>query len=575
MSFDSKALEKIEFIYGSDDAPELLNEVKSIIKKYQFNLQNSPPEHPEWDQEDIILITYGDVILPANGSGNKLQTLAEFLTNRLDDSINTVHILPFFSSSSDMGFSVIDYKEVRDDLGRWHDIENLSKKYKVMADLVINHTSRYSDWFENFQIGKDPGKDYFIEVDPAIDLSMAVRPRSSPLLTAVKTHEGLRYVWTTFSDDQIDLDFTNPNVLLEFIDIFMFYLSKGIRLVRLDAIGYLWKKVGTSSIHLKETHQVVKLFRDIVDYIEEDVALITETNVPFEENVSYFGDGDETHMIYQFSLPPLLLHAILTENAQYLSRWAENLPEPPKGCTYFNFTSSHDGIGVRPIEGLVPEEEFDYLIESTEERGGFISYKQNSDGTQSPYELNITYYDIFAKPGEDDSDLQVKRYLCSQIIALSLQGVPGIYFNNLTATRNHIDGVAQTGEKRAINRKQWEGSELRKALQNSSSTASYIFKKYKEILNIRKKHPAFSPEASQQVLNLGDHFFGLCRTSHKAGETIICISNVSNTDRSIPAEDLKIYIQGASMVVNLLTSEELSLQERLTLTSFETVWLKL
>ena len=575
MSFESKVQKKLEFIYGSDKAPSVLKKVKEIVKNYNFEILDPPVKHPEWDQEDIILITYGDVILPANGSANKLQTLAEFLTNRLGDTINSVHVLPFFSSSSDMGFSVIDYKEVRDDLGHWRDIENLSNKYQVMADLVINHTSRYSDWFENYQLGEDPGKDYFIEVDPAVDLSMAVRPRSSPLLTAVKTHEGLRYVWTTFSDDQIDLDFNNPDVLLEFIDIFMFYLSKGIRLVRLDAIAYLWKKVGTSSIHLKETHQIVKLFRDIVDHIPEDVGLITETNVPFEENVSYFGEGDETHMIYQFSLPPLLLHALLTENAQYLSRWASSLPEPPKGCTYFNFTSSHDGIGVRPIEGLVPDEEFDYLVESTEERGGFVSYKQNSDGTQSPYELNITYYDIFAKPGVKDSELQVKRYLCSQIIALSLQGVPGIYFHNLTATRNYVDGVAQTGDKRAINRKQWEGKELRKALQDSNSTASFIFNRYKEILEVRKQEKAFSPQARQQVLNLGHRFFGITRMTRDGEEVILCISNVTNEKQQIDLDDIRHYTKGTQEVIDLLTAEKVQLRESFPLVPFQTIWLKL
>src|SRR5699024_1405846 len=441
MSLDDRLLEHLDFLYGTEDSNRLLQQIKEMISSYDFGQDNISANEKRWNQEDVILITYGDVVLPRNGSSGKLQTLAAFVSKQLGDAVNTIHILPFFPSSSDQGFSVIDYREVRDDLGNWNNIEDLSQKYNIMADLVINHTSRFSDWFENYRMGKEPGKDYFIEVDPSSDLSSVTRPRNSPLLTTVETDGGLRYVWTTFSEDQVDLDFSNPDVLLEFVDIFLFYLSKGISLIRLDAVAYLWKEIDTNSIHLKETLQIIKLFRDLMDHIAPNAALITETNVPFDENINYFGEGDEAHMIYQFSLPPLLLHAILKEKGQYITQWAKELPEPPEGCTYFNFTASHDGIGVRPLEGLVPDEEFDYLVQSTQERGGCVSYKENSDKSQSPYELNITFYDAFAEPGKEDTQLQIKRYLCSQIIMLSLQGVPGIYFHNLTATKNHLPGV--------------------------------------------------------------------------------------------------------------------------------------
>lgn len=575
MSLESKALKRLDFLYGSDVSSGLLAEIKNLIEKYRYEILETPPERKPLSQEDAVLITYGDVILPKNGSTNKLQTLADFLTNRLGDTVNSVHILPFFQSSSDQGFSVMDYKKVRDDLGQWDDIEELAKEYRVMADLVINHTSRFSDWFENYQIREEPGRDYFIEIDPSADLSNVIRPRSSPLLTAVKTSDGLRYVWTTFSDDQIDLDFSNPDVLLEFIDIFLFYLSKGIKMVRLDAIAYLWKKVGTNSIHLEETHQVVKLFRDIVDHIDPDVTLITETNVPFDENVSYFGDGDEAHMIYQFSLPPLLLHAILTENSEYLSRWAADLPEPPEGCTYFNFTASHDGIGVRPLEGLVPDEEFNYLVQGMKDRGGFVSYKQNSDGSQSPYELNITFYDAFSEPGQKDTDLQVQRYLCSQIIMLSLKGVPGIYFHNLTATQNYIEGVTETGVKRDINRKQWKKDELEKHLKSTTNTGFKVLNEYKRILKIRKQHPAFSPTAEQEVLDLNDNFFGICRQSEQENEAILCISNITGKERSIPFKKLQNYVNGDEKLLNLLEDEKRSVNPDLFLKPFESVWLEL
>lgn len=575
MTFEDKISQRLAFIYDEETAESLVKKVKGLIDRYQFNSAEGQKPRSSWDENDVILITYGDVISQNGRDNHKLGLLENFLSEYVDDAINSVHILPFFPSSSDEGFSVIDYKEVRDDLGQWSDIERLADKYHVMADLVINHTSRFSEWFKNYQIRKEPGKDYFIEIDPAENLSEVTRPRSSPLLTAVKTTEGLRYVWTTFSDDQIDVDFSNPDVLLEFIDIFLFYLSRGIRLVRLDAIAYLWKEVGTKSIHLEETHQVVKLFRDIVDYIDPDRTLITETNVPFDENISYFGDGDEAHMIYQFSLPPLLLHALLTENTQYLTKWALELPEPPKGCTYFNFTASHDGIGVRPLEGLVPDEDFDFLIKGTEERGGFVSYKQNADDSQSPYELNITYFDAFAEPGREESEIQLKRYLCSQIIMLSLQGVPGIYFHNLTATKNHVEGVVETGQKRAINRKKWNYEELKSQLDDESNIAHLVLEFYKKILNIRKQHPAFSPIADQEVLDLNDQLFAFYRTAENESEKVLVMSNMTSEHVEIPYEEAQSLVEEKEELKNLISGKVVSISPELILEPFETLWLKL
>lgn len=574
MNFDDKVADRLENLYGPEQKFELLAQIKKLIAGYEFVPEEEKSSTRSWSQNDAVLITYGDVITPQNGIRNKLQTLTEFITDRLGDAVNTVHILPFFPSSSDKGFSVINYKEVRDDLGQWSDIEFLSQRYNVMADLVINHTSRFSDWFENYQIRKDPGKDYFIEVDSTTDLSKVTRPRSSSLLTTVETSDGLRYVWSTFSADQIDLDFSNPDVLLEFLDIFLFYLSKGIKFIRLDAVAYLWKKIGTDSIHLDETHEVVKLFRDIADHINQDIALITETNVPFEENVSYFGNGDEAHMIYQFSLPPLLLHAILTENAEYLSSWAQDLPDPPEGCTYFNFTASHDGIGVRPLEGLVPDEDFDYLIDSTEARGGFVSFKTDSDGSKSPYELNITYFDAFSEPGKEVTELQFKRYFCSQIIMLGLKGVPGVYFHNITATRNYSRGVAETGERRTINRKQWGENELKNRLDSSVSVTSRTLERYRNLLKIRKKHSAFSPEASQEIINFGSDFFAFLRHDIKGGEKILCVSNVTRKSQSIPAKAFKDIFKG-DQVKDILSSEQRDLRPGLDLCPFQTVWLQL
>lgn len=574
MKFKHELFEHLAFIYDETTAETIVNRIGVLLDHYQFQARDNRDERTPWDEKDAILITYGDII-NKNGSsdGHKIRLLEDFLNRYVEGVINSVHILPFFPSSSDEGFSVIDYKQVRDDLGQWSDVERLAGKYRLMADLVINHTSRFSEWFKNYQMRKDPGMEYFIEIDPSTNLSEVTRPRNSPLLTTVYTSDGLRYVWSTFSNDQIDLDFSNPDVLIEFIDIFLFYLSKGIRLIRLDAIAYLWKEIGTTSIHLEKTHCIVKLFRDIIDHIDPYGTLITETNVPFEENVSYFGEGDEAHMIYQFSLPPLVLHALLTENSRYLTDWALELPEPPEGCTYFNFTASHDGIGVRPLEGLVPDEEFEYLIESTRERGGFVSYKTNADGTQSPYELNITYFDAFAEPGREETALQLKRYLCSQIIMMSLQGVPGIYFHNLVATENYIAGVLDNGKKRSINRRKWAFSELKERLEDESSPAHIVLDFYKKALSIRKEHPSFSPAAGQEIVPLGSELLAFIRQSAHTDEEILVISNMTGEQTKVPENKLTAFAQEGEELRNLLDDSRRSITPELMLDPFETLWL--
>ena len=346
------------------------------------------------------------------------------------------------------------------------------------------------------------GGSYFIEVDPAADLSAVVRPRSLPLLTAVTTPAGKRLVWTTFSDDQIDLNFANPDVLFELLDILLFYISMGARIIRLDAIAYLWKRIGTPCIHLPETHEVVKLFRDFLELVAPDVLLLTETNVPQPENYSYFGNGDEAHAVYQFALPPLLLHALQSGTSKYLTAWASALPVLPAGCAVLNFTASHDGIGVRPLQGLLPDEEIRTLVERVRTLGAEVSTQRNSDGSDSPYELNITYFDAMRGNGDPDP-LHVQRFLCSQTIPMVLKGIPAVYFHSLTATPNDVEGVKRTGRARSINRRKWSQNELEDALKDEKSPAARVFREYTRLLQLRAQHAAFHPDGAQRILEYG------------------------------------------------------------------------
>ena len=524
---------RFETLYGTD-AARCMERIAMMVGRYGIGAATRPAPASRWDQRDAMLITYGDTI---QAPGEKpLVTLKKFLDARLKGTFSFLHVLPFFPYSSDDGFSVIHFRTVNPDMGDWPDIQTLGKDFRLTVDLVLNHVSRQSGWFQDYQAGVAPGRHYFIEVEPGADVSAVVRPRSLPLLTAVTTPAGKRMVWTTFSDDQIDLNFANPDVLFEMLDILLLYVSMGARIIRLDAIAYLWKRIGTSCIHLPETHEIVKLFRDFLEIVAPDVVLLTETNVPQEENYSYFGAGDEAHAAYQFALPPLLLHALQSGTTKYLTAWATALPVLPPGSTVLNFTASHDGIGVRPLQGVLPDEEIRTLTERVKTLGAQVSTRKNSDGSDSPYELNITYFDAMRVNGDPDP-LHVQRFMCSQIIPMVLKGIPAVYFHSLTATPNDMDGVKRTGRARSINRRKWTQSELDDALKDKSSNAARVFGEYTRLLQLRAGHTAFHPDGAQRILNLGESVFAVERTSPDGKEIILAISNCTGQPVHVPIDE--------------------------------------
>ncbi len=447
-------------------APAQVEELHDAIMQRVavFRGKHPQPAPGREAKSGAILITYGDQFREAQRP--PLQSLGAFLDESVGDLIGGVHLLPFYPYSSDDGFSVIDYYQVAPQLGTWQDIAALGTAYRLAFDLVVNHVSAQSTWFQRFLEGVPPYTGYFLVLDPATDLSNVVRPRTTPVLTPFPTAEGERYVWTTFSADQIDLNFQNPLVLLEMIDVLLFYVAHGAQIIRLDAIAYLWKVPGTSCIHLPQTHAVVKLLRAILDLTAPAVQLLTETNVPHAENISYFGDyaGDEAQMVYQFPLGPLTLHTLLRGDATTLADWVDGLPELPPGTTFFNFTASHDGIGVRPAEGLLTAEEVQRLVESTLAHGGQVSYKANADGSRSPYELNITWYDALNDPSLPAPVLDVARFLASQAIMLALAGVPGIYVHSLFGSRSCERCREETGQARSLNREKFWLGEIRRDL---------------------------------------------------------------------------------------------------------------
>lgn len=559
-------------IYGDDQAQAHFERMKTLIESHQDSSE-SGKKASRWTQEDVVLITYGDSIVQEGVE--PLETLQLFLKTYIKKAINNVHILPFFPYSSDDGFSVIDYTMVNPDLGGWHHIEALEKEYDLMFDLVINHISRESLWFTDYKANIPPYNQFFVEMEGHEDVSQVTRPRNTPLLVPAYTHRGRKMVWATFSADQIDLNFQNPEVLLKMVEVLLMYLQRGARIIRLDAIAYLWKQLGSNCIHLPQTHEVVKLLRDVMTCVKPETILLTETNVPHQENLSYFGDQDEAHMVYQFSLAPLVLHALHRGDGRYLTKWAQELDAPPEGCTFLNFTASHDGIGVRPVEGILPQREVEDLITSMHRLGGFVTMKSNPDGTESPYEINIALFSAFRETYHSNGpdQWQVERFICSQNIMMTLQGIPAFYIHSLVATPSDRDGVEKTGRTRSINRKSWDFEYLQALIESGRTSNAEVIKRLTNILQRRKKHKAFHPDTPQTVLDLGGDFFALWRDSEELRFPLLAVHNLTSEIKMLDLTEIE-GMERYSYWTNLLDNSGVASSEtNYVLQPYQSVWL--
>lgn len=541
------------------EVKEVYRNIQKLIQVYKTDDTLCP-----LNELDSMLITYGDSLL--SNDSLPLVALREFLSKHVGNSINIVHVLPMFPYTSDDGFSVVDYLRINESLGDWMNIKELSNEYELMFDAVINHISKSSEWFKNYQKGIPEYDNFFIECSDDIDYSSVVRPRSLPLYYTYPTVNGDKLLWATFSEDQLDVNYENPRVLIKVLEVLLEYAQRGAKFIRFDAIGFIWKKVGTRCIHLEETHQLVKLMRMVLTECFPNIRIISETNVPHKENISYFGNGyDEAHMIYQFPLPPLTLFSFLKGNATKLSQWADSLKETPltDQTTYFNFLASHDGIGLRPTEGILTEEEKDVMVQATLNRGGKIGYKNNSDGTKSPYELNINYLDAICGSNMSISD-KAKKFMASQMVLLSIKGVPGIYIHSLLGSINDIKGMEQSNINRRINREKINISNIESDFKDHSSLRYKVFSEYKKLLDIRKQHSAFSPMSKQEVLFINDAVFSIIREDEVSGEKILVLINVSN--KTI---NLKTKYTGVDILLNG------TYHNVFTLIPYEYLWIKL
>ncbi|MCB2426141.1 sugar phosphorylase [Methylophaga pinxianii] len=528
-------------VYGefhdSQTLTQLANELLAIMQ-VSPEAQSPQPHQNKWHANDIAMITYGNSVL--KNDELPLQTLKRFLDDYFADCINTVHILPFFPYCSDDGFAVKDFFQVNPELGDWSDINAIAKDYRLMADLVINHGSSSSQWFQNFIAGEGEGHDYFYTCESDTPVSLVVRPRVNPLLRETETVHGIKHVWCTFSHEQVDFDFRNTEVLKTFVRIIRFYLDQGVRLFRLDAVAFLWKQAGTSCLNLPQTHELVRTLRLLIEQAQSDAVIITETNIPNRENLSYFGNANEAHWIYNFSLPPLLLNTFISGNCQYLRQWLMSMPPAQNGTAYFNFIASHDGIGLRPAEGLLTDSEIAALISTMQGFGGEISWRAAENNIKKPYEINISLYDALQGTVKGPDQWHHARFICAHGIMLALEGIPGIYIHSLLATGNDYQRLAQHQHNRAINRHQWDDNAIRAALTHSANNHSMIYRKLTELIKLRMQQPAFHPNATQYTLQLGDSLFGFWRQSIDRRQSIFCIFNISDQLQNVRIADLNL-----------------------------------
>ncbi len=556
-------LSRLSFLYGKESAEQWLPQLERVLKVHHAHKPQALAEAEKhyvaterFTQKDLVLITYGDSV---KGEYSKtLAALHGFIQEYNRGVANTIHILPFFPYSSDRGFAVVDYKTVDPKIGTWDSVRNLSADYHLMFDGVVNHCSSRSEMFREYLKGNPQYRDFFIAYDSPDDLTedqrqKIFRPRTSDILTRFDSIDGPKYVWTTFSEDQIDLNFRNPEVLLSVIEGLLFYVRRGADILRLDAVTYLWSEPGTECVHLPETHAIIKLIRTIMDAVAPGVAIITETNVPHAQNISYFGNGkDEAHMVYNFALPPLVLHTFYAKDTTAISQWADNLEFSSNTATYFNMLDTHDGVGLMGVKGILSKDQIAFLISCAKDHNAYISYKSTELG-EEPYEINTTWWSALNKDaGSEELPLQVQRYVASRSLAFVVKGVPAIYSHGALAIPNDYELVKKTGVKRDINRSEIDPEFFNSQLQNPDSKRSLLRPGFLKLAEARTRNRAFHPQGLQKVLSVCPEVFAVYRVSPERDSHVLTLTNV--TEESI----------GLSIPINALETQEIEWRDLLS-----------
>jgi sucrose phosphorylase len=582
-----RMLSRLAFLYGESEAEKWIPELERLMKVHHahkpqqlIDMDKDFDPKERFTERDMVLITYGDSI--QGEKGETLAALHQFIQTHNGGAVNTIHLLPFFPYSSDRGFSVVDFESVDPNMGTWECIRDMGAEYDLMFDAVLNHCSSRSKMFQEFLQGSPQYRDFFVAYDSPDDLTLdqrskIFRPRTSDILTQFDTIDGPKWVWTTFSHDQIDFNFRNPAVLLGVVEALLFYVRQGADILRLDAVTYLWSEPGTECVHLPETHQVIKLLRDVFEVVSPSVALITETNVPHEDNISYFGNGhDEAHMVYNFALPPLVLYTFYAEDASAISKWAQGMKNPSNRATFFNMLDTHDGIGLMGVKGILSKEEIALIIEKAKERGAYISYKATEHGDE-PYEINTTWWSAINQDGSDEEiAFQVKRYVASRSMKLVLQGLPAFYTHGGLAMANDHELVKKTNHNRDVNRGRIDPDRFVKELKTPGTKRFHLNRLGRAYNLTRTRERAFHPQGDQHVIMVSPDVFTVLRTSPEGDERILTMTNVTprETQIEIPLSECGTE---ETRWQDLLREKEWTCEDgklKVTLEPYDVMWLK-
>lgn len=519
-------------LYG-ERGDEVARDVRDLVARHRLPTDDPRARGRRVPSEgDAMLIAYADQV---RAPGERpLATLEGFLEAH-GDALTAVHLLPFFPYTSDDGFGVVDYLAVDERAGTWDDVARVAASREVMFDAVINHLSASSEWIQRDLAGDEAFAGFAIDVDPSADLSRVVRPRTTPLATRFDGADGDRWLWTTFSADQVDLNYAEPRVLLAVLDVLCEYVRRGASWLRLDAVAFVWKRLGTSCMSLPETHAIVQLIRAVLDEVAPGVSIITETNVPHAENVSYFGDGaGEAQLVYDFALPPLVLHTLSTGDAGPFVRWLRDRRAPSDQTTFFTFLASHDGIGLRGSEGILSDADRAALARQAERHGGFVSHRTAPGGAQVPYELNISYIDALSDPAAgEDLRTQVDRFLCATALQLAIPGMPGIYLHSLVGSRSDRARAERLGAPRAINRAPLDRDDLERELADPTSRRARVFSGIRSLLAARAASDAFAPSAACAASSAAPGVVRIDRAGRTARAT--CLQNVGPAPVAVDA----------------------------------------
>ena len=548
-------------LYGATAAAIYTSKLLALITSTDNSLRRS-----EVNEADTVLIAFGDHF--RRDGETPLRTLGSMASKHFRELIDTVHLLPFYPFTCDRGFGVTDFMNVHPDYGTWADIDLMANDFHLAFDVVVNHVSGSHPWFKAFLAGDPKYANYFITVDPDADISNVFRPRTTPLLTPFETADGIKHLWTTFSADQIDLNYQNPEVLLEMVRVIIFYVDHGADVLRMDAINYIWKDPNTSCNGLPQAHTILQLFRAALNAARPWVRILSETNVAQKDNVTYFGDGhNESHMVYNFALPSLALNSLLTGSAVALSEWATTLTTPSDETTFLNFVASHDGITVESGRAFIPNDQMEAMFHKVSERGGRLSYSTTPTGGVV-YEMNIAVFSLLSGPGEP-LERSVDRVVCSQAIMLSLAGVPGIYLNSLIGSVNWPEGLIgkpyETEFNRSINEQKFDADTIDAELSDKLSRRSQVFTRLSQLLRARRAEPAFRPQAGQEVLKLHQSVFALERNSVDGRAKVIALHNVSGRSAIVKLPPGRWH--------SLLTGT--AKESECALSPYEVAWLKL